>query len=87
MAAPVKWSEVLAVKGEPVSAISAKVAKSEKVLQAQQEAYNKSKGAKHDPEIHGLSRNKVESIVRPMLSGAAWNFCGKEYVAELFEAL
>ncbi len=84
-----KWAEVLAARGEPVSAIEAKVTKAESALQAQQSAYNKAKDAKyvHDADKHGLSRGKVETLVKPMLSGAAWEFCGKEYVAELFEAL
>jgi hypothetical protein len=91
MSAPAKfkWSEVLAARGEPVSAIESAVFDAEKRLQAQQAAYNKAKDAKavHDPERHGLSPGKVASLVRPRLSGAAWVFCGKEYVAELFEAL
>lgn len=84
-----KWSEVLAAKGEPVSAIADKVQKAEKALQAQQAAFNKKIDAKasHDVEKHGLNVAKVKSIVKPMLSGAAWVFCGEEYVAELFEAL
>lgn len=84
-----KWAEVLAARGEPVSACESKVAEAERKLQAQQAAFNKAKDAKaaHDPEKHGLSVGKVESIVKPMLSSAAWNFCGKEYVSELWDAL
>lgn len=84
-----KWADVLAARGEPVSVIAAAVAGAEARLQAQQAAFNKAKDPKaaHDPEKHGLSLGKVTSIVQPRLSGAAWAFCGKEYVAELFEAL
>jgi hypothetical protein len=89
MAKTFKWSEVLAARGEPVSAIEAKVSEAERKLQAQQAAFNKAKDTKaiHDPALHGLSVGKVVSIVKPLLSSAAWNFCGKEYVAELWYTL
>lgn len=89
MANKFKWSEVLAARGEPVSAIEAAVAAAEKKLQAEQAAYNRKIDPKatHDPDKHGLSRGKVESLVKPRLSGAAWSFCGHEYVAELWEGL
>ena len=85
--AKIKWSEVLEAAGEPAGSVAQSVKTEEARLQSEVAAFEKAAKRTHDPEKGGLSQSQVEAIVKRGLSGRAFDFCGRMFAAELWDAL
>lgn len=85
-----KTTNVIALldsKGQDASGALAACKAAEAKLQAEQEAFHKSKNLKHDAEKHGLARAQVANIAKRFVSSAAWELFGDDLVAEIWDAL
>ena len=74
-------------KGQDASGALAACKAAEAKLLAEQAAYHKDKGLKHDPEKHGLARAQVANIAKRHVSPAAWEMFGDDLVSEIWDTL
>ena len=88
------FRDVLVKKGVDASGIASAVKEREAAQQAAHKAFNLERIPKehhdryeHDSELHGLNLAQVESIVREHLGDQVFEFCGREFAAELWEDL